>query len=163
VPVFPCEPGGKRPLTHNGFWDASVDLRRVEAWWGRWSGANLGIPTGERSGLLVLDIDPAAGGLESLAVLERKHGLLPKSAKARTGGGGTHVFFVYPAREVVRNSAGRLGPGLDVRGEGGYVVVPPSRTRGAYEWLDRAPLAQPAWLLGCLRAASPRSGEERLF
>src|SRR5215212_12285403 len=62
IPVFPCEPGGKRPLTYNGFWDASVDLRLVDAWWGRWPGANLGVPTGERSGLLVLDVDPRDGG-----------------------------------------------------------------------------------------------------
>src|SRR5829696_498645 len=57
VPVFPCEPGGKRPLTYNGFWDSSADPRRVAAWWDRWPDANLGVPTGERSGLLVLDID----------------------------------------------------------------------------------------------------------
>ena len=163
MPVFPCEPGGKRPLTYNGFWDASLDAERVEAWWDRWPHANLGVPTGERSGLLVLDVDPASGGLESLAALEREHGPLPVTARARTGGGGMHVFFVYPAGEAVRNSAGKLGPGLDVRGEGGYVVVPPSRTRGAYRWLDRAPPARPAWLLGCLRGLSARSGEERLF
>ena len=163
VPVFPCEPGGKRPLTYNGFWDASADPRRVAAWWDRWPDANLGVPTGERSGLLVLDIDPGVGGPESLAALERAHGTLPKTARTRTGGGGVHVFFGYPAAEEVRNSAGKLGPGLDVRGEGGYVIVPPSRTRGAYEWLDRTPLAQPSWLLECLRERSIGTGEERLF
>src|SRR5215210_655013 len=163
VPVFPCEPGGKRPLTYNGFWDASADPRRVEVWWRRWPGANIGVPTGGRSGLLVLDVDPGSGGPESLAALERAHGPLPKTARTRTGGGGMHVFFGYPAGEEVRNSAGRLGPGLDVGGEGGYVVVPPSRTRGAYEWLDRAPLADPVWLLGCLRELPSRSGEGTLF
>ena len=163
MPVFPCEPGGKRPLTYNGFWDASADPRRVGSWWRRWPEANLGVPTGERSGLLVLDVDPASGGPESLAALEREHGPLPRTTRSRTGGGGTHVFFRYPASEEVRNSAGRLGPGLDVRGEGGYVVVPPSRTRGAYEWLDRAPLAGPSWLLDCLRGLSDGAGGERLF
>ena len=163
VPVFPCEPGGKRPLTYNGFWDASADPRRVEAWWSRWPEANVGIPTGERSGLLVLDVDPGAGGPESLAALERTGGPLPRTARTRTGGGGMHVFFRYPAEEEVRNSTGRLGPGLDVRGEGGYVVVPPSRTRGTYEWLDRAPLAEAAWILGCLRGQPSRSGEGTLF
>jgi hypothetical protein len=163
APVFPCEPGGKRPLTYNGFWDASTDPRRVEAWWSRWPEANVGIPTGERSGLLVLDVDPGAGGPESLAALERTGGPLPRTARTRTGGGGMHVFFRYPEGETVRNSAGRLGPGLDVRGEGGYVVVPPSRTRSAYEWLDRAPLAQATWLLACLSGPQTYSGEERLF
>ena len=163
MPVFPCEPGGKRPLTYNGFWDASADPRRVAAWWRRWPGANLGVPTGERSGLLVLDVDPGAGGPESLAALERAHGPLPRTATARTGGGGMHVFFEYPAGEEVRNSAGKLGPGLDVRGEGGYVVVPPSRTLGAYEWLDRTPVAGAFWLLQCLKDLSTRPGEKRLF
>jgi len=164
IPVFPCEPGGKAPLTYNGFWDATTDPRRIKAWWGRWPGANVGVPTGERSGLLVLDVDLRGGGPESLAGLERTGGPLPETAKARTGGGGTHVFFRYPAGEEVRSSAGKLGPGLDVRGEGGYVVVPPSHTRSAYEWLDSAPLADPVWLLGCLlRGQTSRSGEGTLF
>ena len=147
VPVFPCEPGGKRPLTPSGFWDATTDARRVRAWWGRWPRANVGVPTGGRSGLLVLDVDPRGGGPESLAALERENGQLPKTARARTGGGGLHVFFRYPADKEVRNSAGWPGPGLDVRGEGGYVVVPPSRTGSAYGWLDRSPPAEATWLL----------------
>jgi hypothetical protein len=161
--VFPCEPGGKAPLTYNGFWDATTDARRIRAWWGRWPDANVGVPTGRRSGLLVLDVDPRDGGAEGLAELEVAGGPLPETAKARTGGGGTHVFFAYPVGEEVRSSAGRLGPGLDVRGEGGYVVVPPSRTLSAYEWLDRLPLADPAWLLGRLREQPSRSNEGTLF
>jgi hypothetical protein len=116
VPVFPCEPRGKAPLTYSGFWDATTDAGRIEAWWDRWPYANVGVPTGERSGLLVLDVDPRDGGPESLLALERINGPLPETAKARTGGGGVHVFFRYPAGETVRNSARRLGPGLDVRG-----------------------------------------------
>ena len=160
VPVFPCEPGGKRPLTRNGFWDATTEVGRVEVWWARWPAANVGVPTGKRSGLLVLDADPRDGGLDSLALLERENGPFPATARARTGGGGWHAFFAYPAGETVRNSAGMLGPGLDVRGEGGYVVVPPSRTLSAYEWTDRSPLADPEWLLARLRE---RAGEDTLF
>ena len=163
IPVFPCEPGGKRPLTYNGFWDASADPRRIETWWRRWPDANVGVPTGERSGLLVLDVDARGGGPESLAALQRAHGPLPRTARARTGGGGVHFFFGYPVGEEVRNSAGRLGEGLDVRGEGGYVVVPPSRTRSTYEWFERLPPADPAWLLACLREQPSRSDEGRLF
>jgi hypothetical protein len=161
--VFPCEPGGKVPLTYSGFWDATTDARRIKAWWGRWPHANVGVPTGERSGLLVLDVDPRDRGPESLTALERTNGPLPETAKARTGGGGVHVFFRCPAGKAVRNSAGRLGPGLDVRGEGGYVVVPPSRTQSAYEWLDRPTPAAPTWLLECLRGKPSPSGEEALF
>src|SRR5215210_9347017 len=113
VPVFPCEPGAKRPLTRNGHWDATTDRRTIERWWGRQPSANIGLPTGKKSGIVVLDVDVDDGGLESLAKLE---------------------------------GAGLLGPGLDVRCEGGYVVVPPSRTHGAYEWADRSPLAKASWL-----------------
>jgi Bifunctional DNA primase/polymerase, N-terminal len=147
IPVFPCEPGGKRPLTYNGFWEATTNLNRVKAWWGRWPDANVGVPTGKGSGLLVLDVDPRDGGPESLATLERENGPLPETARARTGGGGVHVFFRYPAEKEVRNSAGWLGPGLDVRGEGGYVLVPPSRTQGPYEWIDRSRPVEAAWLI----------------
>jgi hypothetical protein len=147
VPVFPCEPGGKRPLTYNGFWEATTDLRVIERWWKRWPSANVGIPTGKKSGLLVLDVDLDNGGPESLARLERADGPAPKTARVRTGGGGAHVFFRHPTDAEIRNSAGLLGPGLDVRGEGGYVVVPPSRTQGAYEWVDRSPLANASWLI----------------
>jgi hypothetical protein len=159
VPVFPCEPGGKRPLTYNGFWDATTDQRRIRGWWGRWPAANVGVPTGRRSDLLVLDVDARGGGFESLATLERENGSLPETARARTGGGGVHVFFRYPAEETVRSSAGTLGPGLDVRGEGGYVVVPPSRTQSAYEWIDRSPPADATWLLARLS----RHDEATLF
>ncbi len=74
VPVFPCGPGAKRPLTRNGHWDATTDPRIVERWWRRWPSANVGVPTGKKSGVVVLDVDPDAGGLESLANLERAGG-----------------------------------------------------------------------------------------
>ena len=167
VPVFPCEPSGKKPLTHDGFWDASVDPDVVGRWWSRWPAANVGVPTGERSGLLVLDVDPRDGGAASLTELEEAFGPLPRTTRARTGGGGEHVFFRYPgeAGGEVRNSASWLGPGLDVRGEGGYVVVPPSRTGGEYRWTHRAPLVEaPAWLLSRMRGTTRTSlGERPLF
>jgi hypothetical protein len=96
---------------------------------------------------VVLDVDPDAGGSESLAKLERLGGPVPTTARSRTGGGGIHLFFRYPRGKEIRNSAGLLGPGLDVRGEGGYVVVPPSRTQGAYVWVGRSPLAEASWLI----------------
>lgn len=164
--IFPCEPGGKRPLTAEGFLEATTDEAQIRRWWGRCPQANVAMPTGERSGLLVLDVD-AGEGTDSVALLELSRGQPPKTARAATGGAGVHLYFRYPSpRELreaglytreVRNSQGLLGDGLDVRGEGGYVVAPPSSTTRAYRWIDRTPPASSAWLLGCLRAA--RSGE----
>jgi hypothetical protein len=105
------------------------------------------IPTGKKSGVVVLDVDVDDGGPESLAKLEHAGAPTPKTARARTGGGGIHVFFRYPRGTEIRNSAGLLGPGLDVRGEGGYVVVPPSRTQSYYQWVDSSPLAEASWLI----------------
>jgi hypothetical protein len=147
IPVFPCEPGVKRRLTYNGFWDATTDVRRIKAWWERWPTANVGVPTGQSSGLLVLDVDARGGGPQSLAALERENGPLPPTARSRTGGGGLHIFFRYPTGEEVRNSAGLLGPGLDVRGKGGYVVVPPCHKQSSYGWIERTPPSEEAWLL----------------
>ncbi len=164
MPVFPCEPLGKRPLTRDGFWDASSEASIVGRWWARWPRANIGVPTGERSGLLVLDVDPRDGGPGSLEELEEAFDPLPPTTRARTGGGGEHVFFRYPGGGV-RNSASWVGPGLDVRGEGGYVVVPPSRTGETYRWTERSPLAEaPAWLLARMRGTTRTSlGEQPLF
>jgi hypothetical protein len=162
VPVFPCEPSGKKPLTYNGFWEATTDERRIKAWWGRWPKANIGVPTGRASGLLVLDVD-AGAGFESLAELELSRGELPKTARARTGGGGEHVYFRYPKDIEVRNSQGYLGLGLDIRAKGGYVVVPPSRTTTPYEWVDRSRLADASWLLGYLKERPMREAGETLF
>ena len=84
VPVFPCEPGGKRPLTRNGHWDATTDRRAIERWCRRQPSANIGLPTGKESGIVVLDVD-ADGGPESLAKLEREGAPVPKTARTRTG------------------------------------------------------------------------------
>lgn len=79
------------------------------------------------SGLVVVDVDPDHGGEASLDRLVEEHGCLPAGRVVRTGSGGRHLYFRHPGG-VVRNDAGRrLGPGLDVRGDGGYVIAPPSR------------------------------------
>jgi Bifunctional DNA primase/polymerase, N-terminal len=136
-PVFPCEAGGKKPLTPNGFKDATTDPRIVTAWWNRFPDANIAAPTGERSGFFVLDIDRDSWGFGTLDALEGQFGVLPRTRTVRTGRGGLHLYFKYPDDgTVIPNSAGRLGLGIDVRGEGGYVLVPPSETEGAYEYLD---------------------------
>jgi putative DNA primase/helicase len=123
---------------------------------------NLGVVMGAPSGVFALDVDSANGGDDSLHVLERIHGALPETVVALTGGGGRHVFFTHPGTPVP-NSAGTLGPGLDVRGDRGFVVAVGSRHRSGrtYTWeatanLDDVPLAPaPPWLLARLRERAP--------
>lgn len=142
IPTFPCTQD-KRPLTVHGFHDASTDPSTHAAWFERWPGANLAIPTGTRSGVLVVDLDVKEGrdGRATLAGLEDRFGTLPATLVVETPSGGEHRWFVMPDVPI-RNSAGRLAgedvPGFDVRGEGGYVLVPPSRIEGrAYAWRER--------------------------
>lgn len=168
IPVFPCEPGGKRPLTKRGYLDATTDPRKINLWWNRWPKANIGIPTGEASGLFVLDVDRGDderwSGFAPLDALLKEHGDLPETTTVQTGRGGMQYWFEYPDGAEIRNSAGKLGLGLDVRGEGGYVVAPPSRTQGRYRWLEpeeRRGLAEaPAWIVEAAR--EPHRGSERV-
>lgn len=134
---------------------ASVDPATIEGWWRRWPSANLAIRTGAVSGLVVLDVDPGHGGDESLEALLSDHGPLPPGTVVRTGSGGRHFYFGHPGG-VIRNDAGRrLGPGLDIRSDGGYVIAPPSsHTSGTkYRWesRDRHLPNPPDWLLDRLR------------
>lgn len=118
--VMPVKPD-KTPYTAHGVKDATTEIATVKRWWKKWPEANIGLATGQ--GLLVLDAD-GEQGIESLRLLEQDLGRLPVTYRVRTGGGGIHLYF--SSADVVRNSANRLGPKLDVRGEGGYVVAPPS-------------------------------------
>jgi hypothetical protein len=155
IPVFPCKPGRKEPLTSNGHKDATTDPERIRAWWSRWPDANIAMPTGKRSGEVVMDVDPEHGGYDSLAELHEEGYELPLTATNKTGGGGVHHRFRCPEGVEIRNSAGKLGPGLDIRGEGGYVIAPPSVTEGPYEVLHDRPLAEaPEWLIEALTAPS---------
>jgi hypothetical protein len=158
IPTFPCKPGGKEPLTAHGFKDATTDPDRIRAWWSRWPDANIAMPTGKRSGFVVVDVDPEHGGYDSLAELHEGGHELPLTATIKTGGGGVHHYLRYPEGEEIRNSAGKLGPGLDIRAEGGYVIVPPSVTEGPYEVLHKRPIAEmPEWLIERLTAPSRTS------
>jgi hypothetical protein len=159
-PVFPVKPGGKVPLTQHGLKDASLDPAELAGWWRRWPNANVAVRTGADARLVVLDVD-GSGGLDTLHELETGHEPLPATASVVTPGGGQHFYFAHPGGEV-RNSAGQLGPGLDIRGDGGYVLAPPSVGANGrrYEPDARIPLAPiPAWLLGLLRSAHGRKRE----
>lgn len=124
-----CKPG-KHPITPAGHKGAMADAEIVAAWWTRHPDANIGTPTGRGTRLLVLDAD-GERGRRALADL----GYPEDAPRVRTGSGGMHVHLSYPEGEEVRNSASKLAPGLDVRGEGGYVLLPPSRNAGGpYVW-----------------------------
>ncbi len=130
-----CGSPGKHPRTRQGLHDATTDPARIRQWWQQWPTANLGIRTGAVSGLVVIDVDPDHGGLDTMRSLAAEH-KIPKGLRVRTGSGGWHLYFAHPGGRV-RNSAGTaLGPGVDVRGDGGYVIAPPSRhiSGGSYEW-----------------------------
>jgi hypothetical protein len=176
VPVFPvwgvaggrcrcdqagCGSPGKHPLgtlVPTGFRSATTDETTIRAWWAQYPDANIGTPT---SWCVVLDVDVRKGGDAALAALEARHGALPDTPAVLTGGGGKHFYFAVPA-VLVGNSAGKLATGLDVRGVGGYVVLPPSTHVSGGVYMDdilhplfETPLAtMPAWLLALLAAPS---------
>jgi hypothetical protein len=121
--VFPCAPRGKVPVTRHGCHDATKDLARITAWWCENPRYNIAVATGPVSKVFVLDVD----GLDaevSLRKLEDQHGALPETVESITPR-GRHVFFRCE-NGAIRNSAGAIAPGLDIRGDGGYVVLPPS-------------------------------------
>lgn len=127
IPVFPCVPGGKRPLTRAGFHDASCDADLVAAWWTRWPNANLAVPTGNASGIDVVDVD-VAGEASGFTAFERAAGaglVDGELARVRTPSGGLHVY--YPAaRSRPQRCWQAASAHIDFRGTGGYVLVPPS-------------------------------------
>jgi hypothetical protein len=123
--VIPLQPRSKLPAARwEPYQQQRADAATLAHWARRWPLLNLGVVTGAVSGLVVIDVDPRHGGFESLAALERQHGALPATIEAETGGGGRHLYFVCPVPPP-RNKAG-LAPGVDLRGEGGMVVAPPS-------------------------------------
>lgn len=162
LPVFPCRPRAKKPATTHGFKDATTDANAIQAWWRDMPDAGIGMPTGAVSGLFVIDVDPRHGGPESLDQLTEQYGDLPATAESHTGDGGRHLFFRHPG-EHVRCSQSEIGPGIDIKGDGGYVVLPPTiHPNGtAYTWelssdiADVPPADCPAWLKALVCAQPP--------
>lgn len=167
-PVFPCAPWPRKtPLTENGFHDATRDKAAIREWCRRGPRALIAIPTGRASGFVVLDVDvksDKAYGFDSLG--ELGHAILPMTPTVHTASGGLHLYF-NPGPHLIRNTEGArgrgIGPGLDWRGEGGYVILPSPGS--GYQWdphwnLDTAPLAPvPAALLP--REPEPRPAAPR--
>ena len=108
-----------------------------------WPQANIAIVTGAASGLVVLDADMAKGAARTLAALEERYGALPPTVGQRTGT-GQHAFFQHPGT-TVRNGVENLGAGLDIRGDGGYVVAPPSLHANGNRYTWEQALARACW------------------
>jgi putative DNA primase/helicase len=152
-----CESPGKHPRTAHGFKDAARDPATITAWWTRWPNANVALDCG-RSGLLVVDVDPRNQGDATLAELEHTHGPLPDTVRQLTPGGGFHSVLQRPDWPHVRPPKTPLGPGIDIKCDGGYIIATPSthvRNRHyCFEigfGFDDYPLAPaPGWLLARL-------------
>jgi hypothetical protein len=152
--IIPIRPGDKRPLVRwEEFQHRHPDEAEVNGWFRTWPDAGIGVVTGAISGLVVIDVDLRHGGDVGLKDLEREHGRMPTTVECRTGGGGRHLYFAHPGG-LVRNKVG-LAPGVDLRGDGGYVVAPPSvHSSGVrYAWVEehspeRAAIGPlPGWVL----------------
>lgn len=162
--VHPLKPCDKTPASLNGFKDATRSEKTINKWWHSNLNANIGIATGEKSGFFVIDIDGEQGE-EHLAQLEKLHGGLPPTMEAETKR-GRHILFRLPLGKV-KNSAGKIGPQIDVRGDGGYIVAAPSKhpDGGLYAWKSRhSPddigiADAPEWLLE-LVVAPPRGNSD---
>ena len=167
--VFPCQPGGKAPLTTHGCKDATTDPAIIKEWWQRWPNANVAIATGRGSGIVVLDVDPDHDGDDSLAALLAEHGSLPDTPEVLSGGGGRHLYFKMPAGVEVKNAVAIAGwHGLDFRAEGGYVIAPPSLHPSGtpYTWEtssrpESTPLAEmPPWLVALVAEKPSANGHK---
>lgn len=150
--IFPLVPGDKTPIFPGGFHAATTDEAQIKKWWSEWPHANIGFHC---DGIIVLDIDrhdPSADGFDSLRELERQYGELPETWICETPSGGEHYYFRCNDQRLT--SGAGIAPGIDYRGSGGYVLLPPSvhPNGGVYEWEaghtpKDTPLADlPEWL-----------------
>ena len=150
--VFPCD-ANKRPLTAHGLNDATLDIDQINAWGIQHPNALVGMPTGEKVFVFDVDVDPAKG-IDGFATLQGKQWAVPPTRTHRTRRGGAHYYFRVPDGIEVRNSAGKLGSGLDVRGVGGYVIRWDVHG-GEVENKDTV-LDAPTWLLEALSASAKK-------
>jgi hypothetical protein len=157
--VFPAAPGQKKShksQEHSGAkWGKTIDPEEIRKDFRKWPDANVAIVTGATSGIFVVEADTIEGhdvdGLASIKALETKHGPFPETRMAVSPSGSIHRYFRHPGADTyIKNSTSELAPGVDVRGDGGMVIAPPSIKPGAgeYRWLNDLPVAHaPAWLI----------------
>jgi putative DNA primase/helicase len=157
--VFPAPRGEKK--SHKSAkrsgginWGATKDPNQIHRDFEQWPLANVGVPTGIDNDIWVMEVDTKEGhgvdGVASLRSLIEQHGELPKTLTAESPSGSLHFYFKWPAVVVVGNSTSKIAPGIDVRGEGGMVIAPPSVKPpvGCYSWTSNVePVEAPRWLL----------------
>lgn len=146
--VFPCLPLRKEPAIKAWQIHATTDPQTIRGWFTEFPDRNVAIACGPQPNginLLVIDIDPRHGGLDAWRELIHEHGDvgLRGGPVHRTPNGGFHLFFDAP--EGFRNSRNRLGPGIDTRGDGGYVLVPESTIQLDDEMLSGYVTLEPLW------------------
>jgi hypothetical protein len=164
-PAIPKRDGG------NGHKDATTDWDQIAEWWGsrsRYRNALIGMPTGLASGLIVLDVD-CKQGRNGFWTLADYYGLYdpPETPQVFTRSAGLHCHFTYDGKPEIRNSEGihGLGPGLDIRGEGGWVVLPCPGS--GYSWHSQfnfdtvTPMPAPAWLGHKTKPQKAATGQRR--
>ena len=161
-PIFPLQPGRKEPLRGGrGFKDATCSIAAVVDWWTDNPAYNIGYAI--TADVVVMDVDPRNGGLESLAQLQTEYGWLEPTlcAVSGRGDGGLHYYYQHPGVDLVGNLNSVGYPGIDLKKQGGYVVLPPSvhpDTGKPYRWVDDtaciAPM--PAWLVDVATRVTPK-------
>jgi hypothetical protein len=161
--VFPCKAGDKKPLTDHGFKDASTDPKQIAKWLKKCPNANWAIATGSGSGVFVVDADLKNGGRAAWTAMLKEHPPI-ETLVAQTGGGGLHTYFKCPnSGNRIKSGTDVLAQGIDIKGDGGYVIVPPSRTAAPYEFEvppNKVEIAEaPAWLLELLSSPSPKPAD----
>jgi len=175
LPVFPCnptsaKPKAKTPLTPNGFKDATTDPEKIRAWWERWPLALIGAAMGPASGVFAIDPDVPKepgdpDGLAAWNALAAAHGGVPLTHTHETPSGGRHFLFAMPEGLRITNKTGGLPKGIDCRGDGGYVIMAPSRMADGrvYQFADEFDMGRfappPGWLLDLI-TAEPEKAEK---
>ncbi len=155
-----CTSIGKHPAIMDWPNNSTNNLETLAAWWMKQRDANVGIVTGEKSGVFVLDVDPRNGGDKSLKDIEEKYGPLPHTLKASTGGGGEHIYFQYP--ESGFKAPKEIAPGLDIKSDRGFVVAAPSLHESGkrYQWQTpphETDIAEaPKWLLDLIKSSTSK-------
>ncbi len=170
--VFPAPPGEKKSYFSAEFsdgrkWGATNNADEIQGIVEAYPGANLGVVTGVDSGIFVVEADTTEGhavdGIAALAALEAENGALPPTLEAESPSGSVHRYFRHPGFPV-KNSASALAPGVDVRGDGGMVIAPPSIKpgKGTYRWRNQCQIAEaPTWLLALVRGSERKASAEQ--